>query len=147
MFLDAAGNKRNSCFSRKPFHQQLRDPVNHNFLRSCFMGHRPVVLNLFYISYPFIKQDYRIYPQAQYTHWCSLIENTKLTNFYSLEWFITFTFVAIYGSANSPPWKMKFTPRGKFTPRLRTTVIDGNVFVSTEKKLVISVRMSENIGQ
>ena len=86
-------------------------------------------------------------PQAQYTHWCSFIENTKLTNFYSLEWFITFTFVAIYGSVNLSPWKMKFTPRGKFTPRLRTTVIDGNVFVSTEKKLVISVRMSENIGQ
>jgi len=23
---------------------------------------------------------------------------------------------AIYGSVNLPPWKMKFTPRGKFTP-------------------------------
>jgi len=44
-----------------------------------------MVLNLFYISYPFIKQDYRIYPQAQYTHWCAFIENTKLTNSYSLE--------------------------------------------------------------
>jgi len=22
----------------------------------------------------------------------------------------------IYGSVNLPPWKMKFTPRGKFTP-------------------------------
>jgi len=47
---------------------------------------RAVILNLFYISYPFIKQDYQIYPQ--YTQWCSFIKNTKLTNSYSLEWFI-----------------------------------------------------------
>jgi len=26
-----------------------------------------------------------------------------------------FTFAAIYGSVNLLPWKMKFTPRGKFT--------------------------------
>jgi len=38
---------------------------------------RTVVLNVFYISYPFIKQDYQIYPQ--YTQWCSFIENAKLT--------------------------------------------------------------------
>jgi len=25
-------------------------------------------------------------------------------------------FAATYGSENVPPWKMKFTPRGKFTP-------------------------------
>ena len=41
-----------------------------------------MVLILFYISYPFIRQDYQIYPQ--YTEWCSFIENAKLTNSYSL---------------------------------------------------------------
>jgi len=44
---------------------------------------RAVVLNLFYMSYPFIKQDYQIY--LQYSQWCSCIKNTKLTNLYSLE--------------------------------------------------------------
>jgi len=58
------------------------------------------MLNLFYISCPFVKQDYQIYPQ--YTQWYSLIENTKLMNFYSLEWFLKFTFAAIYGSMNLP---------------------------------------------
>jgi len=41
-----------------------------------------VVLNLFYMSYPFIKQDFQIY--LQYTQWCSFIENTISTNSYSL---------------------------------------------------------------
>ena len=27
-----------------------------------------LVLNLFYVPYPFIKQDHQIYPQ--YVHWC-----------------------------------------------------------------------------
>ena len=44
---------------------------------------RSVVLNLVYISYPFIKQDYQIYPQ--YTQWNSFLKSTKLTNSYSLE--------------------------------------------------------------
>ena len=44
---------------------------------------KPVVLKHFYISYPFIKQDYQIY--HQYTQCCSFIKNTKLTNSYSLE--------------------------------------------------------------
>jgi len=43
----------------------------------------PVVPNLFYISYPFVKQDYQIY--SQYTQWRSFIKNTKLTNCFSLE--------------------------------------------------------------
>ena len=62
---------------------------------------RPVVLNLFYIFYLFIKQDYRSYPQ--YTQWCSFIKNTKLTNFYSLEWF-TKNYIC------SNLWFSKFTP-------------------------------------
>jgi len=49
-------------------------------------GSNPVVLKIFYISYPFIQQDCQIYPQ--YTQLCSFIENTKLTNSCSLEWFI-----------------------------------------------------------
>ena len=75
---------------------------------------RPVVLDLFYISYPFIEQDYQIYPQ--YTQWCSFIENTKWTNSYSSEWFMQ-----IYISCNL--WFSKFTPledeiypQGTFTP-------------------------------
>ena len=59
-------------------------------------------LTFFYISYPFIEQDYEIYPQ--YTQWCSFIENTKLKNCYSLEWFIN-----IYIGCNL--WLNKFTPR------------------------------------
>jgi len=42
-----------------------------------------VVLNLFYMLYPFIKQDYQLYPQC--IQWCSSIENRKVTNSYSLE--------------------------------------------------------------
>jgi len=40
-------------------------------------------LTFFYISYPFIEEDYQIYPQC--TQWWSFIENTKLTNSYNLE--------------------------------------------------------------
>jgi len=47
---------------------------------------RPVVLKIFYISYPFIKQDHQIYPR--YTQWCLFLKKTKLTNSYSLECFI-----------------------------------------------------------
>jgi len=74
-----------------------------------------MVLYLFYISYPFIKQDYQIYPQ--FTRWSSLSENTKLT-------ILQFRFRKIYcikiyiGSnlwfRNLPPWKMKFMPMGLF---------------------------------
>jgi len=74
-----------------------------------------VVLNLFYISYPFIKQDYLIYPQ--YAQWFSFIENTKLTNSYSLEWFIK-----IYICCNL--WFSKFISfEDKIHPRLRTTLL------------------------
>jgi len=48
-------------------------------------GFSAVVLNLFHTFYPFIKQDYQIYPQ--YTQWCSFLKITKLANSYSLEWF------------------------------------------------------------
>jgi len=59
---------------------------------------KTVVLNLFlYILPPFIRQDYQIYPQ--YTPWClflpfvvSCIQKMKLTNSYSLEWFIKIYF-------------------------------------------------------
>ena len=61
---------------------------------------KAVVLNLFYISCPFIKQDYQIY--IQYTQWCSYIQNTKLTNSYSLEWFIKVDFCCNF-------WFSKFT--------------------------------------
>jgi len=47
---------------------------------------KPVVRKHFYISYPFIEQDYQIFPQ--YTQCCSFTKNTKLTNCCSLEWFI-----------------------------------------------------------
>jgi len=40
----------------------------------------------------------------------------EITNSYSLELFVKFIFAAIDGSVNLPLWKMKFTPRGKFTP-------------------------------
>jgi len=62
-------------------------------------------LTFFYISYPFIKQDYQIY--AQYTQRCSFIETTKLTNFFSLEWFIK-----IYVGWNL--WCSKITPFEKW---------------------------------
>jgi len=55
----------------------------------CFYGQtllRAVVLNLFYIFYPFFKQDDQIY--TQYTQWCSFIKNMKLTNFYRFKLFI-----------------------------------------------------------
>jgi len=50
----------------------------------------------------------------------------EITNSYSLELelFVKFIFTAIDGSVNFPLWKMKFTPRGKFTLRLRTTGAD-----------------------
>jgi len=77
---------------------------------------RPLVRNLFYTSYPFLKQDYQIYPQ--YTQRCWFIENTKLTNYYSLEWFIK-----IYIGCNL--WFSKFTPLAdEIYPRLRTTGLD-----------------------
>jgi len=76
----------------------------------------PVVLNLFYISYPFIRQDYQIYPQ--YTQWSSFIENTKLTRSYSLEWFIK-----IYIGCNL--WFCKFTPlENEIYLRLRANALD-----------------------
>jgi len=56
----------------------------HSMLLNCMSI--TVVRNLFHVSYPFIKQDYQIY--TQYTPWFSFIENTKLTNFYSSEWFV-----------------------------------------------------------
>ena len=72
---------------------------------------KTVVLNLFYISYLFITQVYQIYPQ--YTQWCSFIENTKLTNSYSLEWFIKVNIACNL-------WFRKFTPLADDTyPRLR----------------------------
>jgi len=41
----------------------------------------------------------------------------KSTNSHSLKLFINIhTFAAIYDSVNLAPWKMKFIPRGKFTP-------------------------------
>jgi len=55
-------------------------------LRAYGLDPRKVVLNLFYISYPFFKQNHEIY--LQYTQWCSFIENMKLTNSYSLKLFI-----------------------------------------------------------
>ena len=39
----------------------------YSFRHSGMLLFRPVVLNLFYMSYPFIKEDYKIYPQ--YTQW------------------------------------------------------------------------------
>jgi len=73
---------------------------------------RPAVRNLFYMSSPFIEQDYQIYPN--HTQWCSFIKNTKLTMSYSWEWF-----TKIYIFCNL--WFSKFTP-WKFTyPGLRAT--------------------------
>ena len=60
-----------------------------------------MVLNLCYMSYPFIEQDYQIYPQ--YIQWRSFIENRKFTNCYSLE-----RFIKIYSCCNL--WFSKFTP-------------------------------------
>ena len=102
---------------------------------------RPVVLNLFYVFYPFIKQDYQIYPQ--WTQWCSFIENTKVTNFDSLEWF---TFAAINVSVNLPPCKVKFTPlqgeiypQGWIYPRLRITARElSKTAFMTQQQLVSS---------
>jgi len=70
----------------------------------------PVVLNLFYISYPFIKQDHQIYPQ--YTQSCSFIENTKLTNSYSLEWFIKFYVVCSLWFSKFNPLEDEIYPQG-----------------------------------
>jgi len=39
---------------------------------------RVVVLDLFNMSYLFIKRDYQIYPQ--HTQWCPFIENTFIEN-------------------------------------------------------------------
>ena len=82
-----------------------------------------MVLNLFYVFYPFIKRDYQIY--HQYTQWRSFIKNTKLNKLPVKNDLQKFTFVAIYGSVNLHPWKMKFTPR------LRTTTLDPGVRNST----------------
>ena len=50
-----------------------------------------------------------------YTEWCSLIENTKSTNSYSLKWF-----TKIYIGCNL--WFSKFTPlENEIYPRLRAT--------------------------
>jgi len=56
----------------------------------CALGGRQVglvqwFLNLFYITHPLLpnKQGYEIYPQPQYTQWCSFLKNTKVTNPYS----------------------------------------------------------------
>jgi len=73
-----------------------------------------VVLNLFCISYPFIKQDCQIYPQ--YTQSCSFIENTKLTNSHSLEWFRKIYIGCNLFFSNLPPGKWIY-------PRLRTTAL------------------------
>jgi len=69
-----------------------------NLWKHCY---GPVLLNLFYISYPFIAQDYQIY--SQYTQWCSFIENTNLTHCYSFD-----RFIKIYIGCNL--WFSKFTP-------------------------------------
>jgi len=58
-----ATNNVRSCEARKAVKVEL-------LLR---IDSRAVVFNLFYISYPFIEQDYQIYPQ--YTQWWSFIEN------------------------------------------------------------------------
>jgi len=62
-----------------------------------------VVLNLFYISYPFIEQAYWIYPQ--YTQWCSFIENTKFKLLQFGFYLLKFTF-----GCNFMVWFNKFTP-------------------------------------
>jgi len=49
----------------------------------------------------FIEQDYQICPQ--YTQWRSFIENTKLTNSFSLEW-------SMKMYIGYSLWLSKFTP-------------------------------------
>jgi len=61
---------------------------------------RSVVLNLFYISYPFIKQDHQIYPNT--LNGAHLLKIWAQQT-YSLEWFIQ-----IYIGCNL--WFNKFTP-------------------------------------
>jgi len=63
---------------------------------------RAMVLNPFHTSYPFLKQDYQIFPQ--FTQRCWVIENTKLTNYFSLDWFIEI-------DSDCNLWFSKFTPR------------------------------------
>jgi len=55
-----------------------------NLVCVCYhLGLMQLFLTFFYMSYPFIKQYYQIYPK--YTQWCSFIKITKLTSFYSLK--------------------------------------------------------------
>jgi len=73
---------------------------------------RPVVLTFF--TYLTLSSN----NNARFTpiHSMVLIHlKYEKTNSYSLELFVKFIFAAIDGSVNLPLWKMKFTPRGKFT--------------------------------
>ena len=65
------------------------------------------MLNLFYISCPFVKQDYQIYPQ--YTQ--MILTYWK----YKINELLQFRMISkIYICCNL--WFNEFTPRGKFTP-------------------------------
>ena len=75
---------------------------------------RAVVHNLFYISNPFIKEDYQIYPQ--YSQWCSFIKNMQLTNSYSVEWFIKIYICWNDDSVNLLPLEDEIYPRRNCTP-------------------------------
>jgi len=75
---------------------------------------RSVVLNLFYISYPFIKQD-KVIRFTPIPQWCSFVENTNINNSYSLE-----LFIKMYISCNT--WFSKFMPlEDKINPWPRIT--------------------------
>ena len=76
---------------------------------------RAVVLNPFHTSYPFLKQDYQIFPQ--FTQRCWVIENTKLTN-------KLFQFRMIYRNWQWLQFMVQWIyPQVYIYPGLKTTVL------------------------
>jgi len=69
---------------------------------------KTVVLNLFHISYPFIKQDYPIYPQHSVAFISEKYEINKLLHYRM----ICKNLYLLYGSVNLPPQKNKMYPQG-----------------------------------
>jgi len=87
---------------------------------------KSVVLNLFYISYPFIKQDHQIYPQC--AQCCLFLKNTKSK---SPTVRIIYKNYICYNL-----WFSKFTPvEDQIYPRLRTTGLSLSVACVFEEAL------------
>jgi len=97
------------------------------FSKALFLLSNSVVLNLFYI---FTLLSNKITRFTCNTQRCSIIENTKLTNSYSLEWFIK-----MYIGCNL--CFSKFTTlENEICPRLRTT---GLVWESSDNRAIIHI--------